>query len=186
VRKMSRLISRYFQRRWSRILRHCGDLCGESGASLVEVALILSFFGVPLLFGTSDMATLVYSSIELSNAAHVGAMYGMVSSNAASEIANITTAAQNEATDFVTSQGASTLTVTPTSYYACSVAEGGTQYPNTAAGLTSASSACPTSAVNHYLLFVQVVVSGPVTLPFSCCGLSSTITLSSKSVMEVE
>jgi hypothetical protein len=110
----------------------------------------------------------------------------MTSSNLAADTPGITLAAQNEAPAFVNSQGASTLTVTPTTYYACSAAQGGTQYPTTTAGLTAAQAACPSSATNHYLQFIQVVVSGPVTLPFSCCNFPASITLSSTSVMEVE
>jgi len=122
------------------------------------------------------MAVLIYSSIEIANAAHAGVMYGMTAPNLAADTANITLAAQNEASDF----GAN-LTVTPTAYYACATDQGGAQY----ASSTAATTAC-TGTGNSSLEYVQVVVSAPVTLPFSCCGLKSPVTLTRSSVMEVE
>lgn len=158
----------------------CRGLLGDSGGAVVELAVVLSFLGVPLLLGTTDIAQLVYSSIEVSDAAHAGAMYGMTSQASASQTAQITTAAQNDASDF----GAS-LIVTPTAYFACASDEGGTQYPGTVAGEAAAVAAC-TGGDNHALEFIQVSVSAPVTLPFACCGIPNPMTLSSTSVMEVE
>lgn len=143
---------------------------------MVELALILSFLLGPLLLGTSDMATVFYGSIEIANAAHAGAMYGMTSSTYASDTSEIKTAAQTEASDF-----GSNLTVTPTVYYACSSALSGTQYSTQSA----ATSAC-TGTGNHPLEFVQVVASAPVTPPTHFPGLPATVTLSSTSIMEVE
>jgi Flp pilus assembly protein TadG len=178
---MSQSISRYFQGRWAGILGHCRRVCGDSGNAVLEFAVIMAFLAPPLLLGTTDLAVLVYSSIEISNAAHAGAMYGMTNSNLASATAMIQIVAQNEASDFGTN-----LVVTPTTYYACSADQGGAQYPTTTAGLAAAAAACPSSATNHYLEFLQVVASAPVTLPFSCCGLPKTTTLTRTSVMEVE
>jgi hypothetical protein len=122
------------------------------------------------------MATLIYGSIEVSNAAHAGAMYGMQNATLAGESSGITAAAQTEASDF----GAN-LTVTPTTYYACSAALGGTQYST-----QSAATAACTGSGNHSLEFVQVAVSAPVTSPFNCPPLPASFTLRSISVMEVE
>jgi Flp pilus assembly protein TadG len=156
----------------------------------VELALIVSILGLPLLLGIADMGMLVYSAIEIADAAHAGAMYGITSASAASETSNMIAAAQADAPNFVNGLGASTLTVTPTSYYACSVAEGGTQYtPAEYGSITlaqAAANAACTPSPNHALYFVQVVASAPVTLPFHCCGLPATFTMSSTSVMEVE
>ena len=148
---------------------------------------MIGVIGVPLLLVTTDLATIVYSSIEISNAAHAGAMYGMTSATAATSTSTITTAAQNEATDFATAN----LTITPTTYYACSNAEGGTQYTGTgnqvnSTALTNVSAVCPSGAANHYLEFVQVVVVGTVTPPFHCPGTPTSYSLRSTSVMEVE
>jgi Flp pilus assembly protein TadG len=141
------------------------------------MALMLGLFAPPLLLGTADVGTWVYSSIEISNASHAAAMYGMTSLTAAADTTGMTTIAQAEASDFGTN-----LTVTPTVYFACSAAEGGTQYTTQ----TAANAICPSGATNHNLEFIQVVVSGHVTPPLHCPGLPATFTQSSTSVMEVE
>ena len=148
----------------------------ESGSSLIELAFILGIFGPLLLFGTVDVATAVYGSIEVENAAHAGAMYGMTSSTYASNTSGIQTAAQNEATDFGTN-----LSVSSTIYYACSASQGGTQYTTQ----TAAQSAC-TGTGNHSLEFLQVTTSAPVTPALRLPSLPATYTLTSTSIMEVE
>jgi hypothetical protein len=147
----------------------------ESAGALVELAFIVSFLGPPLLLGITDMATVLYFSIEVSNAAHAGAMYGMRTSPFAGDTTGITTAAQAEAHDFL----ASNVTVTPTSYWTCNTAQNGTTYATSAAATSPCSPAYP-------LEFVKVIVSAPVTPPFHCCGIPATFTLSSTSVMEVQ
>jgi hypothetical protein len=125
------------------------------------------------------MASLVYDSIEISNAANAGAAYGMQSLTFASNTSGMTTAAQNEASDF----GAA-LSVTPTTYYACSSAIGGTQYTG-ASAQSNANAGC-TGTGNHALEFVQVKTSASVTPSIHWLGLPSSFTLTGSSVMEVE
>ncbi|MGO9434559.1 MAG: TadE/TadG family type IV pilus assembly protein [Terracidiphilus sp.] len=149
----------------------------NAGNASVELALVFSVFGAPMMLGTAQVAFLVYDSIEVSNAAHAGAMYGMISSTFAGDSAGIQAAAQGEATDFGTN-----LTVTPTTYYACSAALGGTQYSTQSA----ASAACPANATNHYLQFVQVASTASVKSPIEVPGLPKTWTLQGFSVMEVQ
>jgi len=148
----------------------------ESGNALVEMAMCVSFIVMPMLLGTVALGAMTYTSIEVSNAAHAGAMYGMMSSTFAADNSGIVSAAQNEATDLGTN-----LTVTPTAYYACSSAVGGTQYSSQ----STASSAC-TGGTNHSLEFIQVVTSATVTSPIKCPGLPASYTLVGTSVMEVE
>jgi Flp pilus assembly protein TadG len=148
----------------------------DAGGSLVELGLMLSILGVPLMLGVVYMGNLEHYSIEISNAAHSGAMYGMRSSTYASNGTGITTAARNEASDFGTA-----LAVTPTTYYACSNAEGGTTYTTQAL----ATAGC-TGTGNHYLEFLQVVVNGSVTPLGKVSGMARTVSLSSTSVMEVQ
>jgi Flp pilus assembly protein TadG len=154
------------------------ELDGENGTAIVELALLLPFLIVPLLLGTVGMATLVYDSIEVSDAANAGAMYAMTSSTMASSsnYGNIEAVSQADATDF-----GSKLNVTPTNYWACSAAEGGTQYATYAAAAT----AC-TGGSNHALGFIQVLTSASVTPPIHCPGLPTSFTLTGSSVMEVE
>lgn len=155
------------------------ELRGERGDALIEVALICAFFASPLLLGTGEMGFVVYDSIEISNAAHAGSLYGMQSVTYAADTAGMRTVAQAEATDF----GAG-LTVTPTAYYACSSAVGGTQYTGSNAQ-SNANAAC-TGGNNHALQFVQVRASATVTPMIHCPGLPSSFALSGTSVMEVE
>lgn len=167
------------RRPWSRMWTGCRGRCGERGDALVELALALSILGLPLLVGTSDMGFVVYDSIEVANAAHAAALYGMQSSTYAANTSGMTTAAQNEASDF----GAS-LSVTPTAYYACSNAIGGTRYTGSSAQ-ANATAAC-TGGSNHALEFVQVNTSATVIPPVHLPGISNSFTVTGSSVMEVE
>jgi len=163
------------------MLARCKELCAkglrdESGNALIELAFVTAFIGVPMLLGTMQTGFLIYDSIEISNAAYGGALYGMQSVTFAAESSNIISTARAEAADF----GAA-LTVTPTAYYACSLTITGTQYSTQSA----ANSAC-TGGTNHALEFIKVTTSAPVTSIVHCPGLASTYTLTGSSVMEVE
>ena len=160
----------------------CSGLGGECGNALVELALVFALIGIPMLLGTVEMGYVVYYSVEISNAASAGALYGMQSPTYAdaANIPAVQSAAQAEATDFGTN-----LTVTPTTYYACSLAAGGTQYPIATYTLAQATAAC-TGTNNHPLLFIQVLTSVTATPPVHCPGLPTTFTLGGKSVLEVE
>jgi Flp pilus assembly protein TadG len=165
------------------LLRYCSSafarsrfLREETGSALVELSLGVYLLLVPMLIGTVEMGTMMFDSIEVSNAAHAGAMYGMMGSTYAADSTDIQKAAQGEASDFGTN-----LTVTPTVYYACSSALGGTQYSTQSAATT----AC-TGNGNHPLEFIQVATSTTVTPPIRCPGLASSFTLVGSSIMEVE
>jgi hypothetical protein len=77
----------------------------------LELALVLSIFGVPLLLGTIETGVLLFNYSEIANAAHVGAVYGMKSSTFANDSSGIIAAGQAEAYTL----GAA-LTVTPLIY----------------------------------------------------------------------
>jgi len=158
------------------LVRRGREMRGDAGGAIVEMALMIGIFGTPMMLATVESATWVYSSIEVSNAAHAGAMYGMTSATLAADTSGITAAARAEATDFGTN-----LTVTPTVYFACSAAIGGTQYSTQSAAVT----AC-TGSGNHALEFLQVSTSASVTPPIHVPGLQQTLTLNGTSVMEVE
>jgi Flp pilus assembly protein TadG len=146
----------------------------------VELALVCSLLGIPLLLGTAEMGTVVYYSVEVTNAANAGALYGMQNSTDAASSSGITTAAQGEAPDF-----GSSLTVTPTVYYACSLAAGGTQYPVAQYTLAQATAAC-TGTNNHPVEFIQVLTSATATPAVHCPGLPKTFPLGGTSVQVVE
>jgi Flp pilus assembly protein TadG len=161
---------------FSALQKRCGSLSDESGNAIVELALVVPLVFVPLLLGSMELAQVVFDSIEVSNAAHAGANWGMMNSTSTGLDTGITTAAQGEAMDFGTS-----LTVTPTVYWACSAALSGTQYTS----LSAAMSGC-TGTSNHPLEMIKVVTSAPVTIPIKCPGLPSTFTLTGLSVTETE
>jgi Flp pilus assembly protein TadG len=163
-------------RRSRRVLRtRLRRLRDDSGSAVVELGLTLAIVGVPILLGTAHFGTLLMDSIKVTNAAHAGAEYGMQSATYAGDTSYIQAEAQTD------SGMGTNLTVTPTVYYVCSTAIGGTQYTTHA----SAISAC-TGGSNHPLEFLQVVASTTVTPAISFPGAANSVTLSSTSVMEVE
>jgi Flp pilus assembly protein TadG len=148
----------------------------DNGNALVELALLMSLFGAPMLLGTAEVGFLVYDSIEATNAAHAGAMYGMISSTFAADSAGVRSAAQAEAPDI-----GSTLTVTPTIYYACSAAVDGTQYSSQ----STANAACSGTS-NHSLEFIQVATTATFASPIRVPGLPANLTIGGGSIMEVQ
>jgi hypothetical protein len=103
----------------------------------------------------------------------------MQSSTYAANTSGMIAAARADANDF-----GSALSVTPTTYYACSLAINGTQYTGSSAQ-SNATAAC-TGGTNHALEFVQVDTSVTVTPPIHLAKLASTFTVTGSSVMEVE
>jgi Flp pilus assembly protein TadG len=176
ISHLSQSVFLQFQRLRPAMPARCRGLGDNAGAALVELALMLSLLGVPLLLGTTYFAVLLLDNVEVSNAAHTGAMYGMTSSTFAEDSAGIIGAAQAE-----TSRFGSNLSVTPSVYYACSNALGGTQYTTQAA----ANAAC-TGGSSYALQFVRVLVSASVTPPGKFPGFPKTFILKSVSIMQVE
>ena len=158
----------------------CRGLDGESGNALVELALVFALLGIPMLLGTVEMGTVVYDSVEISNAANAGALYGMQNATDAASSAGITTAGRAEAPEF-----GSSLTVTPTTFYVCTSAVGGAQYSTGSYTQAQATAKCSGTG-NHALEFIQVLSSATATPPVHCPGLPKTFTLGGTSVMEVE
>jgi Flp pilus assembly protein TadG len=165
---------------WIRRMVRRSRVRGERGDALIELAVLFSLVGVPLLLGTVQMGFLVYDSVEISNAANAGALYGMQNSGYAASVSGITSAAQAEAADFGTK-----LTVTPTTYYACTNAVGGTEYPTSSYTQGQAATHCSGTS-NQTLEFIRVITSAAVTPTIHCPGLPTTYTLTDTAVMEVE
>jgi Flp pilus assembly protein TadG len=70
----------------------------RAGNSAVELALAFSVLGL-LAMGIADFGRIYYASIELTNAATAGAIYGSFTVSRSSDIAGMQTAAINEAAD---------------------------------------------------------------------------------------
>lgn len=171
------MIRNFFDRIQCAVSAGCRKLKDNSGNATIELALAFSVLAMPLMLGVSEVAFLVYDSIEVSDSAHAGAMYGMISSTFASDSTGIQNAAKADAADLGTS-----MSVTPTMYYACSATPTGTKYSTE----TAASAACPKNASNHYLQFIQVASTATITPPLKIPGMPGAWTLQGLSVMEVQ
>ncbi len=70
----------------------------QSGNAMLEFAVLLPVTMI-LFFGTMDFSRVFYAAIELSNAAHAGALYGAQSVTSVADTAGIQRAAAFEAQD---------------------------------------------------------------------------------------
>lgn len=131
-------------------------LASESGTSLIELALVLPVLFL-LLFGVADFGRAYYLAIEVSNAAHTGALYG---SQNPTDTAGMQKAAMLDAPDV------SGLTVTTS--YGCQCSDGSSPVAN----CTSAPS-CALNVVDY----VQVNTSVNYSALFSYPGIPSSIPL---------
>ena len=150
-----------FLRRW----RQAGSLLAgrECGASLVEFGLMLPFL-LLLLLGVIDLGRAYYLSIEVSNAAYAGALYGTQN---ATDTTGMKAAALADVPDL--SSGSSAMT--STAYAGCECSDG-----------THATSPCPSTPPSctspaFLLNYVQVKTSYTYKPLFSWPGIPSSMTL---------
>ena len=146
---------------------------GDSGQSLVELALTLPLF-LLILLGTAEFARFAWASIETTNAARAGVQYGAQTHVTAADIAGMQAAALNDGVNLTG------LTATPTSTCACSTAATTTLVCKTAIS----SGSCASPAV--LLVYVQVTTSSTVKPLYHWPGLPTTFTANGSAVMEVE
>lgn len=106
----------------------------DSAQSLAECAVIIPLLCL-LLFGLIDFGRAYYLSIEVTNAAYAGALYGSVN-------ADDTTGMQNAAI----TDAADVSNMTATASYGCECSDGSKQSPN-----CTSTPSCPTntSVVNY-------------------------------------
>jgi Flp pilus assembly protein TadG len=147
-------------------------LGGEQGYSLVEVSLLVSFFGVPLLLGAVEMGRLAYAGIEVSNAARAGAAFASQSVADSTDTTDTTTAATNEANDV---EGVS---VTQSTFCVCS------NSPSTTVTCSSVTTSC-TGTGNHGISFVQVNTAATVNPVLRFPGLPASVTLRGEAAMRI-
>ena len=114
----------------------------EEGSALVELALSMPLLCL-ILLGAAELARIAYAAIEVSNAAHAGAMYASSNTGAVSDVPGITNAAVADAANL---GGASTVTVTSittactcanTSYTPSSCSDNQTCYQNNTGMVTA-------------------------------------------------
>ena len=156
----------------SKFLRRLKELRGDAGNSLVEVSLLVSFFGVPLLLGVTEVGRIAYSAIEVSNAARAGAAFASESVSTSTDTTDTKQAALNEASDITG------MTVTQSTVCVCSSA------PGTTVTCSSSATTC-SPAPNHAIQFVQVNTSLTINPIFHMPSLPSSITLKGQETMRV-
>lgn len=155
-------------------------LANTTANATLEMALTISILGAPLLLGTAAVGFLIYDSIEVSNAAHAGAAYGMLSDAFAHNTTQISAVAHAEASDL----GANLTVATPTIFFACSAAINGAQFSTS----DQAETACGNSGIssNQPLEFIQVNTAASVPPIFQFPGLPKQWILRGQSVMMVQ
>jgi len=77
-------------------MHRLGLIRQNAGQSLIETALALPVL-ISLLFGAAEYGRLCYVGIEITNAAHAGAVYGAQNRGTASDTAGITSSATSDA-----------------------------------------------------------------------------------------
>jgi Flp pilus assembly protein TadG len=146
-------------------LRRGGHWSAESGNSLVEMAVVISFLLIMAL-GTTDFARVFYAAIELNDAARAGAQYGSQSVATAGDSTGMINAAKANAPDLTGVTATASL---------CSCATG--------SSVTACSTNYCTNNPNANFLTVKTGVAFSTVAPYP--GIPSSLTLSGKAVMEV-
>jgi Flp pilus assembly protein TadG len=72
--------------------------CGERGANIVELAVIMTVL-LLMVLGVIDFGRALYVKAEVANAARAGALYGSQGATNAADTAGITYAIKNESAD---------------------------------------------------------------------------------------
>ena len=131
-------------------------LSDSDGASFVELALVLPLF-LMMLVPVVDLGRGFYAAIEVTSAAHAGAMYGVENP---SDTDGMIQAAK---------AGASNLSdVTATAAYGCECSDG-----------TSAVASCAStpSCTYNYVTYVDVTATSPYRTVFAYPGLPSSMNI---------
>lgn len=157
------------RQQWFKRMLGCSVLRADAGQSMIELALAVPLF-TTILLGMGALASVMWSNIEVANAARAGAQYGAQSAINAADTAHITTAAQNDVNNL------GTITVTPSVFCACADA------PTTQLSCNP----LPACSASHTLQFVDVKTSVTVTPWFHPPGLASTYTLKGESILRIE
>jgi Flp pilus assembly pilin Flp len=174
MQTFSRLI-RFLPRSKSSFFRNRA-LREDTGASLIEVSLILGILAPAMLMGTAGAAGFVYASIEVSNAAHAGAAYAaeyyIANSNTALPTSSqVTSAVQNDAPEL-------TAVLKPGTSISVTMATGCT------GGAATTGNSIP-SCSSGVLPYVQVTTQATVAPLTAFSGLPSSITMSSQAVINL-
>jgi Flp pilus assembly protein TadG len=143
----------------------------RAGNSAVELALAFAVLGL-LTMGIADFGRIYYTTIELSNAATAGAIYGAFTVSRSSDIDGMKTAALNEAADLT---GVDVTTVPPLRYCQC---------PDKSTNDCSNINACGVGVKMRY--YVKVTTKKTYKTMSKFPGMPNTIDITRQTVMRVQ
>ncbi len=149
-------------RRKDRPRRTQAQLGSESGSSLVEMGLLMPVF-LLLLLGVVDLGRAYYLKIEVSDAAHSGALYGSQNPTDTTGMQNAAAAAAPDVPGFTASAA-----------YGCECSDG-----SSAIASCSSTPTCATNVVDY----VQVTTSAAYSAWFPYPGIPSSLTLNGSARM---
>jgi len=131
-------------------------LSDSDGASFIELALVLPLF-LMMLVPVVDLGRGFYAAIEVTSAAHAGAMYGVENPSDTDGMIQAAKAAASNLSD-----------VTATAAYGCECSDG-----------TSAVASCAStpSCTYNYVSHVDVTVTSPYRTVFAYPGLPSSMNI---------
>jgi Flp pilus assembly protein TadG len=145
----------------------------DAGQAILETALLLPFL-LLLLIGAIEFGIVAYASIETSNAAAAGALYGAQNHASAVDNAGMIQAARNDASDLTSG----IMTVTPSTTCAC-------QLGTTPSAISCASTtSCVTPS--RIIQWVRVDTSTTIDPLFHYPGLGTTVTVQGHATMRVQ
>jgi Flp pilus assembly protein TadG len=138
--------------------------CSAEGTSMIELAIVLPFF-LLLFVGAVDFGRLYYLSIEISQAAQAGALYGVQNPGDVTGMQN-------------TSQAAATnvANLSATATYGCECSDGSSPTP---------SCTSPPSCTTNYVNYVDVQALASYVPIFRYPGLPPAMTISKEVRMRV-
>ena len=142
----------------------------ESGAALVELALILPLL-LLLLLGVSDFGRVLYWSITLAQSARAGAQYGAQSSASAANSAGIQQAVLQDAQNITNLGG--TINVTSECFCQCE-------------GETASVNCTNNNCGNAPQVFVKVTTSTTFNTLVPYPGIPSTVNLSNTAILRLQ
>ncbi|HEY2467289.1 MAG TPA: TadE/TadG family type IV pilus assembly protein [Terracidiphilus sp.] len=129
-----------------------GSRDSEGGQALVELALTMPLL-IALLFGATELGSVTFEAIELTNSARAAVQYGAQTPITAADTAGILAAAKQDAYDLATSNGTTNFTATVSSTCMCS---------NGSAAASCAIASCPTSQLEQVLTVQTSATFTPV------------------------
>ena len=149
--------------------RHGPTPAGELGSSLVELALVMPLFTLMLL-GAAELGWLAYDSVEVSNAAYAGAIYGAQDHTTAMDTTNMKAAAIKD--------GANVVGMTATAVTSCACSSGTT--------ITCANAAANCAAPARIFEMVQVNTTATLHPVIRVAALPVFFTLHGQAILRVE